>query len=112
MSLLHAWLATYVMMYVRTYLYIVQMCMNNTYTLRMHMYVPNTITQHDCMEYGYTYVHMIYIIMYDNFRVGGQEKYFHCDKCGFCLDKSMLDTHLCRQDSSNNNCPVCMEVRM
>ncbi len=45
-------------------------------------------------------------------RMGGKEKYFHCDKCGYCLDKSMLETHLCRTNSSKDNCPVCMEVRI
>ena len=43
-------------------------------------------------------------------RIGGADRFFHCDNCGFCLDNSMLETHRCRQDNSKNNCPVCMEV--
>ena len=43
-------------------------------------------------------------------RIGGRENYFHCDDCGMCLPNSMQESHACRQDSSKNNCPVCMEV--
>ena len=39
-------------------------------------------------------------------RVGGREKYEHCNNCGLCLPKS--DTsHNCRSDISKTNCPVC-----
>ena len=43
-------------------------------------------------------------------RVGGKDNFFHCDRCGYCLPVSMKDTHLCRQQASRDNCPVCMEV--
>ncbi len=43
-------------------------------------------------------------------RVGGQDNFFHCDNCGFCLSLAMRDGHTCRRQMSKDNCPVCMEV--
>ena len=37
-------------------------------------------------------------------RVGGREKFEHCNNCGLCLPKS--DGHKCRSDISKTNCPV------
>ena len=47
-----------------------------------------------------------YLLLYYIFfaRVGGREKYEHCDNCGLCLPKS--DGHKCRADISKTNCPV------
>ena len=60
-----------------------------------------------CDEYGlFTVVPFLYISS-----VGGKEKFFHCDTCGFCLANSMRDTHLCRKEASKANCPICMEVQ-
>ena len=48
------------------------------------------------------------VIKCDNCRVGGRDNFSHCFTCGLCLP---LDKpHKCIQDTSHNNCPVCMEV--
>jgi len=40
-------------------------------------------------------------------RVGGRDNFHHCDTCGLCLPRDK--PHKCIQDTSHNNCPVCME---
>jgi len=40
-------------------------------------------------------------------RVGGRDQYTHCFTCGLCLPRDKA--HKCIQDTSHNNCPVCME---
>lgn len=42
-------------------------------------------------------------------RVGGKDKFFHCDQCGICLSINIRDTHKCRSDSGKDKCPVCFE---
>ena len=41
-------------------------------------------------------------------RAGGRDQYTHCYTCGLCLPRDKA--HKCIQDTSHNNCPVCMEV--
>ena len=43
------------------------------------------------------------------FRVGGQENTFHCDGCGCCMNKALIDNHECKGERLNNDCAVCME---
>ncbi len=43
-------------------------------------------------------------------RARGKENFFHCDKCGFCLALEKKENHTCLENSSKNNCPICMEV--
>jgi len=42
-------------------------------------------------------------------RVGGAENYFHCNVCDICLQKSLLQSHKCRNESGRDVCPVCFE---
>ncbi|XP_065571835.1 RING finger and CHY zinc finger domain-containing protein 1-like [Artemia franciscana] len=42
-------------------------------------------------------------------RVGGQERFFHCQKCDMCLPKKLEDNHQCIENMSRGNCPICME---
>lgn len=42
-------------------------------------------------------------------RVGGRENFFHCRKCGSCYSVSLLDNHLCVENSMKNHCPICYE---
>ncbi|KAJ6688896.1 hypothetical protein OIU85_005333 [Salix viminalis] len=42
-------------------------------------------------------------------RVGGRENYFHCKKCGSCYATSLLDNHLCVENSMRHHCPICYE---
>ena len=42
-------------------------------------------------------------------RVGGAEKYRHCDGCSMCISVSVYDSHACLQDKYKSSCPVCRE---
>nr|XP_048336808.1 E3 ubiquitin-protein ligase MIEL1 [Ziziphus jujuba var. spinosa] len=44
-------------------------------------------------------------------RVGGREKFFHCQKCciGSCYSLNLRDNHSCVENSMKNFCPVCYE---
>jgi len=45
-------------------------------------------------------------------RQGGQENFFHCNKCVACLPLSLKDSHQCLNESLKVNCPVCLEYLM
>merc|ERR1711934_446288 len=42
-------------------------------------------------------------------RLGGEDKFFHCDKCEMCLPVSLQPSHKCIEKMSHANCPVCQE---
>jgi len=42
-------------------------------------------------------------------RVGGRDKFFHCDTCGCCYAVELRNNHRCIQGSMHQNCPVCQE---
>uniref|UniRef100_A0A7S2Y952 RING-type domain-containing protein n=2 Tax=Entomoneis paludosa TaxID=265537 RepID=A0A7S2Y952_9STRA len=42
-------------------------------------------------------------------RVGGAENFLHCDACGMCIDKTLYDSHNCKDGKYKANCPVCQE---
>ena len=41
--------------------------------------------------------------------VGGQERFFHCEKCDICLPKELEPKHKCTEQISRGNCPICLE---
>lgn len=42
-------------------------------------------------------------------RIGGRDKFFHCEKCDMCLPVKMQNQHKCVEKVSRANCPVCLE---
>jgi RING finger/CHY zinc finger protein 1 len=40
-------------------------------------------------------------------RVGGVEKYRHCNLCSMCINAETYNDHHCLKDKFKNNCPVC-----
>ncbi|KAA0199463.1 hypothetical protein HAZT_HAZT007884 [Hyalella azteca] len=42
-------------------------------------------------------------------RVGGREKYTHCDTCCSCLPNHLANKHQCLPGASERQCPVCLE---
>lgn len=42
-------------------------------------------------------------------RVGGQENFFHCLRCDMCYPNSIKRSHVCIEQSSRADCPICME---
>jgi RING finger/CHY zinc finger protein 1 len=38
-----------------------------------------------------------------------RDDYFHCDKCGGCINKRIKETHKCVEDSLKNDCCICLE---
>ncbi|XP_058207914.1 E3 ubiquitin-protein ligase RZFP34-like isoform X1 [Rhododendron vialii] len=40
---------------------------------------------------------------------GGEENFFHCNKCGCCYSRLMKDSHICVERAMHHNCPVCFE---
>lgn len=42
-------------------------------------------------------------------RRGKREENTHCKNCGYCIHISSYDTHLCRENKVEADCPICME---
>ncbi|XP_054277754.1 RING finger and CHY zinc finger domain-containing protein 1 [Macrosteles quadrilineatus] len=42
-------------------------------------------------------------------RIGGRERFFHCQKCNMCLPNKLQSGHKCIENVSRANCPVCLE---
>jgi len=42
-------------------------------------------------------------------RVGGRDKFFHCEICDMCLPQKLKNRHRCVEKMSRTNCPICME---
>ncbi|GLT42516.1 hypothetical protein SLA2020_165110 [Shorea laevis] len=42
-------------------------------------------------------------------RVGGRDKFFHCQRCGSCYTMKLHNNHICVEDSMKNFCPICYE---
>nr|CAD7456763.1 unnamed protein product [Timema tahoe] len=42
-------------------------------------------------------------------RIGGRDKFFHCEKCNMCLPIKLQTGHKCVENVSRSNCPVCLE---
>jgi RING finger/CHY zinc finger protein 1 len=42
-------------------------------------------------------------------RIGGADKFFHCEKCNMCLPIQLQNGHKCVENVSRANCPVCLE---
>ncbi|TYJ21757.1 hypothetical protein E1A91_A08G084100v1 [Gossypium mustelinum] len=43
-------------------------------------------------------------------RVGGRDKFFHCEKCGSCYMVDLRDNHFCVENSMKSYCPICFEI--
>ena len=39
-----------------------------------------------------------------------EDRSFHCDVCGVCLDVKLLENHICRPGSAHDQCCICFEV--
>ncbi|BBH07747.1 CHY-type/CTCHY-type/RING-type Zinc finger protein [Prunus dulcis] len=42
---------------------------------------------------------------------GGEQNFFHCNKCECCYSKVLKDSHNCVEKAMHHNCPVCFEVK-
>lgn len=42
-------------------------------------------------------------------RNGFEKNMYHCDKCNVCIPKHKKVNHTCRENSTHNNCPICLE---
>ncbi|XP_046999021.1 RING finger and CHY zinc finger domain-containing protein 1 isoform X2 [Schistocerca americana] len=42
-------------------------------------------------------------------RIGGRDRFFHCQKCNMCLPIKLKNRHKCVENVSRANCPVCLE---
>jgi len=42
-------------------------------------------------------------------RIGGQANYYHCEKCNLCLSLQLIGNHVCVENASHTDCPVCIE---
>lgn len=42
-------------------------------------------------------------------RIGGSERFFHCERCNMCLPIQLKNGHKCVENVSRANCPVCLE---
>lgn len=41
--------------------------------------------------------------------LGLNKDYFHCDQCNACISISLLNSHICIENSTKSNCPICDE---
>lgn len=41
--------------------------------------------------------------------LGLNKDYFHCDKCNVCISIELRDKHVCIENSTRSNCPICDE---
>ncbi|KAG6401558.1 hypothetical protein SASPL_138418 [Salvia splendens] len=55
----------------------------------------------------------IYIFSFHFFpllrRTGGEENFFHCDRCECCYSNLLKESHLCIEKAMHHNCPICFE---
>ncbi|XP_040946341.1 uncharacterized protein [Gossypium hirsutum] len=42
-------------------------------------------------------------------RTGGEENFFHCNKCGCCYSNLMREVHRCIEKAMHHDCPICFE---
>ncbi|KAG4186912.1 hypothetical protein ERO13_A08G072900v2 [Gossypium hirsutum] len=72
-------------------------CCNKTFPCR-HCHNETSITkgQFHCNDRGIC-------------RVGGRDKFFHCEKCGSCYMVDLRDNHFCVENSMKSYCPICFE---
>jgi RING finger and CHY zinc finger domain-containing protein 1 len=42
-------------------------------------------------------------------KVGNKKDFFHCDKCNICLAIKFKNNHVCIENISNSDCPICLE---
>eukprot|EP00041_Stephanoeca_diplocostata_P026059 m.694732 g.694732 ORF g.694732 m.694732 type:complete len:302 (+) comp22884_c2_seq7:147-1052(+) len=42
-------------------------------------------------------------------RVGGRDKFTHCDRCHMCIGKANYANHKCIERALDTQCPVCLE---
>ncbi|WRX24566.1 RCHY1 [Theobroma cacao] len=42
--------------------------------------------------------------------IGGEENFFHCNKCGCCYSTVLKNSHNCVEKAMHHNCAVCFEV--
>ena len=42
-------------------------------------------------------------------RIGMQKDYKHCDDCNMCLNKNTFDSHICKVNMKDKQCPICFE---
>ncbi|KAG4186914.1 hypothetical protein ERO13_A08G072900v2 [Gossypium hirsutum] len=73
-------------------------CCNKTFPCR-HCHNETSITkgQFHCNDRGIC-------------RVGGRDKFFHCEKCGSCYMVDLRDNHFCVENSMKSYCPICFEI--
>jgi len=45
-------------------------------------------------------------------RNGLKDEKYHCDKCNICIPINFKDSHVCVENSSHNNCPICWEYML
>lgn len=41
--------------------------------------------------------------------LGLNKDYFHCDKCNACISIALKERHVCVENSTHSNCPICDE---
>ncbi|XLS69334.1 hypothetical protein HN51_020357 [Arachis hypogaea] len=46
------------------------------------------------------------------YRTGGSENCFHCDKCGCCHSTLLKNSHTCVEKAMHHDCPVCFEEKI
>ena len=64
------------------------------------------------IAFGNKQLRNLRIIVFILRRCGGQENFFHCDKCNICLDKRLQNNHKCRESCREDLCGICFEVSM
>eukprot|EP01083_Nonionella_stella_P048823 130323_1 len=42
-------------------------------------------------------------------RSGDKRNYVHCEKCGVCLNKTFYESHVCIEQSTKCDCPICQD---
>ncbi|KAK9077820.1 hypothetical protein SSX86_006158 [Deinandra increscens subsp. villosa] len=42
-------------------------------------------------------------------RLDGRENFYHCQNCGCCLGVEMRGSHVCSENVTKTNCPICHE---
>ncbi|XP_075104383.1 E3 ubiquitin-protein ligase RZFP34-like [Nicotiana tabacum] len=43
-------------------------------------------------------------------RTGGNNNFFHCNRCDCCYSNMMKESHICVERAMHHNCPVCFET--
>ena len=42
-------------------------------------------------------------------RIGSSEDFIHCDNCNLCVNKKIYETHPCKINAKEHNCPICLK---